>query len=181
MLHFVFRHAARGCRRAVVIAAGASTLVSCGLSSDAVTRRTAKRAAESADVSVDPLHMLDVASRITDANVNANGSCLATAARPDRSRLLYLIVSEDTAFIRLNVVTSTDGAQVEMIDFVRGLPSGGQWSATQPHPHDQLVARTFASSSDRSPKIGYFGADGAEAQHLRDLATATLALACSLR
>jgi hypothetical protein len=123
--------------------------------------------------------MLSLAQRFTDANIGAHGSCLATAARPERSRLLYFIMSEDTAFIRLNVVTSADGARVELIDFVRGLPAGGQWSATQARLHDPVVTRTFASISDHAPRVGSLVGYGPDAQSLRGLADAALRLACT--
>ena len=180
MQHFLLRHAPRRlCQTVAVALTWASA--SCGSSSESpATRAPITRAAAPATAGiVDVARMLSLAQYITDTNVGAHGSCLATAARPERSRLLYLIVSEDTAFIRLNVVTSADGARVGLIDFVRGLPTGGQWSATQARLHDPVVTRAFASISDHEPRVSSLGGYSPDAQSLRDLADAALRLACA--
>jgi hypothetical protein len=122
--------------------------------------------------------LLSLRSRITDSYVHAHGSCVPTAPRPERSRLVYLMLPEDTGYVRINVVTSANGATVEMIDLVRGLPLGGQWSATQAHATADVVTRAFATISDHAPLLGSLSATGAEARQLRDVATATLGLPC---
>jgi hypothetical protein len=127
---------------------------------------------------IDAGRMLSLESRITDAYVTAHGSCLTTGLRPERSRLLYLMLPEDTAYLRLNVVSSANGVTVEMIDFVRGLPSGAQWSATQRGAKDPVVTRTFASISDHAPLMGELAADGVDARRLRAVATNALGLHC---
>jgi len=178
MPHFPSRHALRRLRKTVAVAVMCVGSASCG--PDLVSRSSqASTAAEATrETAVDASRMLSLTQYINDANVGEHGTCLATATRPDRSRLIYLVIPEDTAFIRFNVVTSADGAGIQLIDFLRGLPNGGQWSATQARSHDAVVSRTFASITDHAPRIITFGGDGLEAQRLRELAAAALGLTC---
>ena len=104
--------------------------------------------------------LLSLGSRITDSYVEVHGSCLSTAPAPERSRLVYLMLPEDTGYVRINVVTSANGATIDIIDLVRGLPSGAQWSATQTHANSDAVTRAFATISDHAPVLGSLSTDG---------------------
>ena len=156
-----------------------ASLIACSQQSDTGARVATNDAMPSVPSGgpVDPRHMLDLERFLNDGYVAMHGSCLETDARPDRSRLLYVMMPEDTTYIRLTVVSPANGGEIELIDLVRGLPNGGQWAATQLQPNAPAVTRLFKSISDKSPIVSSLTADNIP--DLRSVAAAALKLPCA--
>jgi hypothetical protein len=152
-------------------------MVACSTASDTLVRKSTDAVAAPQRI-VEPLRLLDIASQIDDQQMAANGSCLKTGSPPERSRLLYMILPRDSSHLRLNVVTSSDGNRVNMIDLVRGSGAGTLWAATQIGATASIVTRAFTSISDRAPTLGSLPADGQEAQLLRAIAAAAIRVSC---
>ena len=156
-----------------------ASLIACSQQSGAVAHVATNEATPSAPSGgpVDPRRMLDLERYLNDGYVAMHGSCLETDSRPDRSRLIYVMMPEDTAYFRLTVVSPANGGEIELIDFVRGLPNGGQWAATQLQANAPAVTRLFKSISDKAPIISSLPAD--YIPELRSVAAAAVKLPCA--
>ncbi len=165
--------------RAWALSLVGASLIACSQESGRVSRVATNDATPFASSTgpIDPRHMLDLERYLNESYVAMHGACLESDSRPDRSRLLYVMMPEDTAYIRLTVVSPANGGEIELIDLVRGLPDGGQWAATQLQPNAPAVTRLYKTISDHAPVVSSLTADNIP--ELRSVAAAALKLPCA--
>jgi hypothetical protein len=166
-------------RRSVAIVAAGATLIACQdapRASDAVRavadRSTINRAP------IDPTRAMDVARHLSSSAFQSlKGTCIRTDPG-NGSRILYTLLPSETAYVRLNVVASNQS--LALVEFVRGASGGRIWTAAwHPSSGTPVTMQTFASASDHSPLTLQSAADGREAQLLRSIAAAAIALPCA--
>jgi hypothetical protein len=162
--------------RSLAVAALAATLASCR--DESISRRADPAAvAATAPIQrpIDPMQALDVMKDLSPSNFQSSrGTCLRTDPDAGSSRLVYLQLPSDTAYLRINVVSGR--GSLEMVELVRGVSGGRIWSATL---GSALVVHTFASASDHSPLTVQLPSSGPEAQRLRAVASAAVQLPCA--
>jgi hypothetical protein len=164
-------------RSTVIVAAGA-ILIACRDTSQAHDAlHVATDRSTIARDPVDPTRALDVTGHLSPgAFQSLQGTCIRTD--DNGSRILYALLPNDTAYIRLNVVGSE--RSLALVELVRGVAGGRIWTAAwHPASGTPIALQTFASASDRSPLTLQAAANGREAQLLRSIATAVIALPCA--
>lgn len=132
-----------------------------------------------APAAVDSRRALDLDRYLTPQVVAERGTCIATGAPPSRSRLVYVLAPDSLIYVRLNVGTSGDGSQPEMIDLARGIGGSRIWYATLERGSHVVTTRTFMSQGDKNPTTLEVALGGAEGQQLLRLARAALQLPCT--
>ncbi len=137
---------------------------------------------QSTSKTVEPVNVanaLSLSEVLTADYVAAHGSCVSTAAAPARSRLLHILIPDQSSYLRLNVVTSADGSRPEMIDLARGAGGSRIWYATLDRGATSVRMETFVNQGDKHPNVAEVALGDPTGQRLEQLARAALSLPCS--
>ncbi len=162
---------------ALIVAATAACANASRTPADSTAAQPASERAEAVNIA----NALDLSQVLTAGYVAAHGSCIPTASAPARSRLLHVLIPDQSSYLRLNVVTSPDGSRPELIDLARGVGGTRIWYATVERGASTVRTETFVNQGDKKPVVTELPFSDPAGQRLEQLARDALSLPCGAR